>query len=185
MAAQSFVTPGVVVLAAGLLGATGCEPKNPKALETPPAAVLVSRPLERRVTDYQVFTARTEAKESVDLKARVTGHLSKILYKDGDNVKEGVVLFQIDDRPYKAALDQAKAGLAHAKASLDVANAAKAKAQAEYDIGLNVRKEQPGAISEQEIARRLGARDEAKANIDVATAAIGEAQAALELAQQN
>jgi RND family efflux transporter MFP subunit len=149
----------------------GCQPKNPPVVELPPAVVDVSQPLERTVTDYQVFTARTQAVQSVDLKARVTGYLTKIKFKDGDMVKEGETLFQIDDRPYKAALDQAKA-------ALEVAKAALVKTQADYDIGLKVQKDNPGAISEQEIVRRLGARDEAKGNID-------EAKASLETAQLN
>jgi RND family efflux transporter MFP subunit len=174
-----------IILAAGFLAAAGCDQKHPQAVGTPPALVLVSRPLERNVTDYQVFTARTQAVQSVDLKARVSGFLTKILFKDGADVKEGEILFQIDDRPYKASLDQANAALSHAKANLDLAKAALVKAQADYDIGLNVRKQEQSAISEQEIAKRLGARDEAKANIDVATAGIGQAQAALEMAQLN
>jgi multidrug efflux system membrane fusion protein len=181
-----MVKAGILVLAAGFLAAAGCDQKHPQAAETPPPVVLVSRPLERKdVTDYQVFTARTQAVESPDVKARVSGYLDKILVKDGADVKKGDILFQIDDRPYKAALDQAKATLSHAKASLGVAKAALVRAQADYDIGLNVQKQQKGAISDQEIVRRLGARDEAKANIDVAKASIGQAEATLEMAQQN
>jgi RND family efflux transporter MFP subunit len=175
-----------IILATGFLATAGCDQKHPQAAETPPTVVLVSRPVERKdVTDYQVFTARTQAVQSVDVKARVSGFLTKILGKDGDDVKEGEVLFQIDDRPYKAALDQAQATLSHAKASLDLAKAALVKAQAEYDIGLAVQKQEKGDISEQEVVKRLGARDEAKANIAVATASIGQAQAAVDLAQLN
>jgi RND family efflux transporter MFP subunit len=184
-----MVKAGILFLVAGFLAAAGCNPKHPQAAETPPPVVLVSQPIERKgkdaVTDYQVFTARTQAEQSVDVKARVSGFLTKILFKDGADVKEGDVLFQIDDRPFKAALDQAKATLTHAKASLDLAKAALVKAQAEYDIGLAVQKQDKSAISEQEIVKRQGARDEAKANIDVATASIGQAQAALDLAQLN
>jgi RND family efflux transporter MFP subunit len=189
MGVQSMLKAGILILAAGFLAAAGCNPKHPEAAETPPPVVLVSQPIERKgkdaVTDYQVFTARTQAEQSVDVKARVGGFLTKIIVKDGADVKEGDVLFQIDDRPYKAALDQAKATLTHAKASLDLANATLVKAQAEYDIGLNVQKQDKSAISEQEITKRKGARDEAKANIDVASASIGQAQAALDLAQLN
>jgi multidrug efflux system membrane fusion protein len=181
---QASCKSGVLVFAILVLAA-GCDEKKPKAAETPPPVVLVSRPLERNVTDYQVFTARTQDVQSVDVKARVSGFLTKILVKDGADVKEGDILFQIDDRPYKASLDQAKANVSHAKASLDLAKAALVKAQAEYDIGLNVQKNDKGAISDQEIVKRQGARDEAKANIDVATATIGQAQAALEMAQLN
>jgi RND family efflux transporter MFP subunit len=185
MAANSIVKLGILFLVAGALAAAGCDQKHPQAAETPPPLVLVSRPLERNVTDYQVFTARTQAVQSVDIKARVSGFLTKILLKDGAEVKDGDILFQIDDRPYKAALAQAQATLSRAKASLDVAQAALVKAQADYDIGLAVQKQQAGAISDQEMVRRLGARDEAKANIDVTKASIGQAQAALDMAQLN
>ena len=185
MATRSMVKAGILVLAAGSLAAAGCAQKHPQAAETPPPVVLVSRPLERNVTDYQVFTARTQAVQSVEVKARVSGFLTKVLVQDGADVKEGDVLFQIDDRPYKAALDQAKATLSRARASLDLAQATLVKAQADYDIGLAVRKQQPGAVSDQEIVRRLGSRDEAKANINVAAASIEQAQAALEVAQLN
>src|SRR6516162_3454662 len=178
MCARSMVEAGIPFLVVGFLAAAGCDEKHPQAAETPPPVVLVSQPLERKVTDYQVFTARTQAVQSVDVKARVSGFLTKILFKDGADVKEGDILFQIDNRPYRAALDQAKA-------TLDLAKAALVKAQADYDIGLAVQKQQTGAISDQEIVRRLGARDEAKANISEATASIGQAQAALEMAQLN
>jgi membrane fusion protein, multidrug efflux system len=155
------------------LAACGCEEKNPSAVATPPPIVQVSTPVERKgtnqVTDYQVFTARTEAVQSVDVKTRVTGYLTKILFKDGDDVKAGAVLFEIDDRPYKATLDQARAALEIAKASLT-------KTQAEYDIGLAVQKQEKGAISLQELTRRLGARDESRASVDKCKAELERAQ---------
>jgi RND family efflux transporter MFP subunit len=177
------------LLLAGLL--VGCDEKNPSPVGTPPPAVEVAVPIQREVTDYQIFTARTQAVQSVDVKARVTGYLNKIGFKDGDMVEEGkTVLFEIDDRPYKASLDQARAALAVAKDSLDVAEAglevAKAslvKAQADYDIGEKVRKDNPGAISEQELVRRRGARDEAKGGIDKAKASIEEAKSSIDKAQ--
>lgn len=163
---------GVRFAIAGLSLATmGCGEKHPPLASTAPPMVMVSQPIERVVTDYQVFTARTQAVQSVDVKARVTGYLTGILFKDGQNVQAGQVLFQIDDRPYKAALDQAKANLDFAKASL-------VKAQAEYNIGLSVQKQNPGAISQDEMTRRLGDRDEAAASV-------AQSQAALEQAQLN
>jgi RND family efflux transporter MFP subunit len=151
------------------LAGAGCDLKDPAVTATPPTAVQVSKPVERNVTDYQVFTARTEAVQSVDIKSRVTGYLTKILFKDGDEVKEGSVLFEIDNRPYKATLDQAKANLEIAKASL-------IKAQAEYDIGLAVQKQDKAAISVQELTKRLGGRDEASANVDKSKALLENAQ---------
>jgi RND family efflux transporter MFP subunit len=172
----------LLALAAGM---TGCDLKHPEPVATPPPVVKVARPVAQNVTDMQVFTARTQAVQSVELKARVTGYLTKICYKDGDVVREGDVLFQIDDRPYKAALDQSKGALDQARAALELNKATLVKAQAEYDIGLSVKKQDAGAISEQELTRRLGARDEAKASIDEAKASIERAKASLENAQLN
>jgi RND family efflux transporter MFP subunit len=129
----------------------------------------VARPVERLVTAYEVFTARTQAVQSVDVKARVTGYLMKIDFKDGDPVKEGQVLFEIDIRPYKAALDKAKA-------DLETARAAQVKAQAFYDIGLNVQKESASAISVQEIDKRRGQRDETVGQVKQALANLETAQ---------
>jgi RND family efflux transporter MFP subunit len=159
----------VFVAALVALALAGCEAKRPELVTPPPPVVMVATPVERMVTDYQLFTVRTEAVESVDIKARVTGYLKEILFKDGADVKAGDVLFKIDDRPYKAALDEAKANLAYAKAAL-------AEAEANYQIGINVRKANAAAISEQEINQRLGARDEAAASVQQAEASIESAQ---------
>jgi RND family efflux transporter MFP subunit len=181
---------GVLALAAAILAAAGCGEKHPNAVATPPPVVEVSQPVERTVTDYQVFTARTQAVQSVDIKARVTGYLVKFLFKDGDLVEKGNVLFEVDNRPYAANLDLAKADLKVAKAALDVANgglevakASLVKTQADYEIGVKVRKNDPGAISDQEITKRLGARDESRGNIDKAKASIVEAKAGIDKAK--
>jgi multidrug efflux pump subunit AcrA (membrane-fusion protein) len=190
--------PSILLLAALALAAAGCDDKHPAPVATPPPVVEVAVPVQRDVTDYQVFTARTQAVKSVDVKARVTGYLKDIKFKDGDLVEENkTVLFKIDDSTYKASLDEAKAALDVAKSSLDVAKSsldvakagldvAKAnlvKTQADYDIGLKVQKDNPGAISEQEITRRLGARDEAKGGIEKAKASIEQAKGGIEEAK--
>ncbi len=159
----------IPLLACAALTAAGCGAKHPPVVATPPTVVLVSQPIERNVTNYQVFTVRTQAVESVDVKARVTGYLTKIEFKDGDDVKEEEVLFQIDDRPYKASLDQAAANLEYAKASL-------IESQANYDIAAAVRKANAAAMSEQELNKRLGAKDEAAASVKQAEAALENAQ---------
>ncbi len=168
-AARISLSSSFFVLAALILSAVGCGDKHPAVVHLPPPVVEFALPIERTVTDYQVFTARTQAVQSVDLKARVLGYLTHINFKDGAMVKEGDVLFQIDDRPYKAALDQAKA-------SFDLAKAAIVKAQAEYDIALDVQKQDKGAISLAQVTSRLGSRDEAKANVEVAKASLENAQ---------
>lgn len=156
-------------LAAGMALAAGCDQKHPGAVQTPPPEVEVAVPIVRQVTDYEIFTARTQAVQSVDLKARVTGYLTKIDFQDGAIVKKDKVLFEIDNRPYKAALDKAKADLEFAQAAL-------VKNQADYDIGLAVQKQDKAAISVQEIEKRKGARDESIGQVDQAKAAIEMAQ---------
>jgi RND family efflux transporter MFP subunit len=158
-----------LVLAALALPALGCNDKNPAPVPTGAPVVQVAVPLQRIVTDYNVFIARTQAVNSVDVKPRVTGYLTKICFKDGVVVDENQVLFEIDDRPYKAALDRSKAELKYRKAAL-------VEAQAFYDIGVAVQKQEKGAISQQEITKRFGARDEAAAAIEVAEATLYNAQ---------
>jgi RND family efflux transporter MFP subunit len=181
---------GIFPLAAAVLAMVGCDQKHPQVAATPPPVVQVALPVERTVTDYQVFTARTQAVESVNITARVTGYLIKYSFKDGDLVEKGNILFEIDDGPYTANLDLAKSDLAVARAAvnvaeggLEVAKASLVKTQADYEIGLEVRKNNVGAISEQEITKRLGARDESKGNIDKAKASIVEAKSGVDKAK--
>lgn len=150
-------------------GLGGCEHKHPPVVATPPPIVQVSQPVARPVTDYQIFTARTQAVESVDIKARVTGFLTKIHFQDGGEVKKDQLLFEIDDRPYKASLDAAKAQLEYSQAAV-------VKNKADYDIGLAVQKQNKGAISEQELEKRRGAWEESKAGVDKARAGLENAQ---------
>ena len=74
-----------------------------------PTSVTVSYPVEREVTDYADFTARTAAVDSVEVRARVWGYLDKVNFKEGALVKKGDVLFEIDPRTYQAAVEQAQA----------------------------------------------------------------------------
>src|SRR5262249_9367116 len=67
------------------------------------------RPLHREVTDHADFTGQTEAIPSVEIRARVSGYLTRVAFVPGADVKKGQLLFEIDPAPYKAALDRAKA----------------------------------------------------------------------------
>ena len=77
----------------------GCPRRRRRAAPTP---VTVSYPVERDVTDYADFTARTAAVDSVEVRARVWGYLDKVNFKEGALVKKGDVLFEIDPRTYQA-----------------------------------------------------------------------------------
>src|SRR5271167_4610755 len=95
-----------------LLAALGCGDRNPSPVATPPPLVEVAHPLERIVTDYQMFTARTQAVQSVNVRPRATGYLVKLGFKDGDEVNQDQVLFEIDPRPYQDQLAIAKGNVA-------------------------------------------------------------------------
>src|SRR5438876_737241 len=98
--------------------ALGCEAKKPAAPPPKPEVVKVSQPVYDEVTDYEDFTGRTDAVFTVEVRARVTGYLDKVLFKDGDEVKQDDPLFEIDPRPYKAEYDRAEAALAQSEAHL-------------------------------------------------------------------
>src|SRR5262245_22024068 len=84
----------------------------------PPPAVLVAPAELRSMAKQAEFVGRAEALEKVDLRARVTGFLGPRLFKDGDDVKEGQVVFTIEKEPFEAAVDQRKAQLASSQARL-------------------------------------------------------------------
>jgi len=84
----------------------------------PPPAVLVHPAELRSMTKQAEFVGRAEALEKVDLRARVPGFLGPRLFKDGDDVKEGQVVFTIEKEPFETAVDQRKAQLASAQARL-------------------------------------------------------------------
>src|SRR5437899_1465716 len=85
--------------------------------------VPVARPVERAVAEYLEFAGRTQAVETIQIRARVSGYLLKVHFKEGDTVRKGDALFEIDPRPYQAQLDQALTQLAVSEASLKVAKA--------------------------------------------------------------
>ncbi len=111
----SLVSALMLGFALFAIGCTKSPPVYPAAASTP---VSVSHPVEREVTDYADFTARTAAVDSVEVRARVWGYLEKINFKEGSLVQKGDVLFEIDSRTYQAAVDQARALVVQAEAQL-------------------------------------------------------------------
>ena len=111
--AHCFTRVPLFVLAATLAGCS-----HPPAAPPPaPPTVTVSQPIQRNVTDYEEYTGRTAAVESVNIMAQVTGYLEKINFQDGEEVKKGAVLYKIDPRTYQAVLNQMTANLNQAKAA--------------------------------------------------------------------
>jgi multidrug efflux system membrane fusion protein len=131
--------------------------------EPPPPEVTVARPLSREVADYQEFTGRIEAAQSVELRARVTGYLLKTLAQEGGAVKKGDLLFEIDPRPYQALLDQVQAEVGLAKARLKLTETTFARLQATN-------------ATKPELDEARAAVDEAKARVTVSQAALARHQ---------
>lgn len=103
------------------IGLAGCSQAPPPAPPEIPK-VTVAHPEKRSLTDNVEFNGWLEPADTVDVRARVRGHIQKIHFTDGQMVKKGDLLFELDPRPFKAALDAAKAQLKIAEANYDLAS---------------------------------------------------------------
>jgi RND family efflux transporter MFP subunit len=154
--------------------ACGCDSRLPVA-ETPPPVVSVSQPLVREVVDQDDYDGRIAAGRGtnlgvLDLRARVRGYLVKVNFQDGQLVKEGDLLFEIDPRPYKATLDAAEAQKAAAEAALDLAKKEYARVRELVRSGAASREEMDVWTGKQGVAAadRLKAMAEVeKAQLDL------------------
>src|SRR5262249_35050417 len=165
-----YLTPSM--LFAGLsIALTGCTQTSSEQPPAAPVSVTVSYPVEREVTAYADFTARTAAIDSVDVRAHVWGYLDKVNFKEGAMVKKGDVLFELDPRPYQALLNQAKAKVTQDEAQLSYD-------EAEYQR--NVRLVSTGAISRSDMDKAAAARDVDVANIAADKAVVASRQLDLE-----
>ena len=128
MTSPSGRTPvvGAVVVAAIILAS--CRGPG-EAPSKPPPSVAVAHPVVQTVLEWDEYTARLAAIESVEVRPRVNGYLASIHFADGSIVKAGDLLFVIDPRPYEAVLARARADLALAEARLDLAQKDLARAQ--------------------------------------------------------
>jgi len=145
---------------------TGCS-KTTEAAPPPPPAVVVTQPIRRNVTIYADHIGTTQASESVEIRARVSGALEQMSFEPSRMVKAGDLLFVIEQLPYQAARDAAAADLASTKAQV---------ARAESDLERVSIAVKTDAVSKADV-------DLARANRDVAQAAVLSAEAALAQAE--
>ena len=96
----------------------GCDSQQAASSAPPPPPVTVARPLQKTITEWDEYTGRFTPLASVEVRARVSGFIDSIHFKDGQIVKQGDLLFVIDPRPYQLAVEQAKADVERAKARL-------------------------------------------------------------------
>src|SRR5258705_13386024 len=112
--------PGIAVALIGL-AATGCG-KRAAQTTPPPLVVSVVQPIAREVIEWDEYIGRLESPATVEIRARVSGYLDKVHFKEGKEVKKGDLLFTIDPRPYQAEYDRAEAEHQRAESQAELAN---------------------------------------------------------------
>ena len=158
-----------------LLGlVAGCGTNAPKAVEPPPPEVTVAAPLEQEVTDFLEYTGRTESPQVVQVRARVSGYLTKVHFSDGQEVKEGEPLFEIDERPFVNSVASAEGQLAEAEARLKTTTAELARTE---DL---VKK---GASTQRDLDIDVGSKAQAVAAIQTRQASVAQAKLDLEFSK--
>ena len=167
--ASPWMLGGFSLILAVCAGATGCSRSPAQPQKSPLPNVTASYPLQCEVTDYNDYTGRTAAIDTVQITPRVTGYLDKIEFKDGVDVVQGAVLYEIDPRPYQAQNDAAIAQLAESEANLQLANANNQR------FKLLARK-QPGAVTPQQLDQYQAQEEQAVAAVNVAKANLATAK---------
>jgi RND family efflux transporter MFP subunit len=161
----------ICILIAGAMAGCGTSaaPGPGSFAKTP--EVSVSAVISEKVTDYEDFPGRLEAVNSIDIRARVTGFLTKFNFKEGSIVKKGEVLFEIDNRPYKAELDRTQGIVLQMEGRLKRLQADFARAESLLPNN---------AISKEDYDKIVGDRTEAEGNLKVAKANLDTANLKLD-----
>ncbi|MFZ0351743.1 MAG: efflux RND transporter periplasmic adaptor subunit [Pseudolabrys sp.] len=140
----------------------------------PPPAVTVAKPIKRTVVDYDEYVGRFAAINSVEIRARVSGYLDKLHFKDGQVVKQGDLLFTIDKRPFQNTLDQARANLVQAQSNV-------AFTESDYTRGQQLVRDK--TITDQTFEQRAQAFRNAKASVSANEAAVRQAELDMEFTE--
>jgi RND family efflux transporter MFP subunit len=155
-----------------LFALAGCGDSGPQAPPGPP--VTVAKPVRREIVDMDEYVGRFLAVDMIEVRARVSGYLEQIHFKDGQIVQAGDLLFSIDKRPFQNTLDQAKGTLAQARANL---------AFTESDLVRAQRLVSDKTISEQVFEQRTQAKRNAEASVASNEAAVRQAELDLQFTE--
>jgi len=174
MTASHRAYPSQIIAMAARLGVAlalatlvaSCGQQQPQG-GPPPPAVTVTAPVTRTVTDFDEYVGRFVAVDSVEVRARVSGYLDGVHFKDGQIVKQGDLLFTIDKRPFENAAQQARANLAQAKSNL---------VYTEADLARGQQLVRDKTITEQTFEQRSQAFRNAQAAVSNAEAALRQAE---------
>jgi RND family efflux transporter MFP subunit len=168
----SRLAAALVLLALVLAGCGQSQP--PGGGPPPPPTVTVAKPIERGITDQDEYVGRFVAVDSVEVRARVSGYLDQIHFRDGQMVKQGDLLFTIDKRPFQNTVAQARGTLAQAKANL---------AFADGDLERAKQLVRDRTITEQTFDQRTQAQRSATASVAANEAAVRQAELDLEFTE--
>jgi RND family efflux transporter MFP subunit len=161
---------GLLALA---IGFSSCQqPATPPP--PPPPPVTIAKPIQKEIVEWDEYTGRTNAVDSVDVRPRVNGYIDNITFKAGDIVNKGDLLFVIDPRPYQAILDQANGQLRQAEAQQQLAEANFARAS---------KLRSTNVISKEEYDTNLAQKAQADAQRVAAEASVSAAQLNLDFTQ--
>ena len=163
-----LATPLLLALA---VAACGAGANAPEMQGPPPVGVNVAEVESRSITQWDDFSGRIEAVETVDLRPRVSGYLDAVHFEEGRKVSQGELLFTIDAREFKAAVDSQKANLTRAKTRVQLAEQELARSQKLIDAR---------AISQEELEQRRGEQQQALADVQAAQAQLARAELDLE-----
>jgi RND family efflux transporter MFP subunit len=158
-----------LILIANVLA--GCDSKSTSGSAPPPPTVTVSHPLQKSITEWDEYTGRFTALETVEIRARVSGFIDSVHFKEGQIVKKDDLLFVIDQRPYQIAVEQAKADIERAQAKLDIAT---------QDVNRATPLLQSQTLTEREFDTRKSVQRDAAGQLASANAALKQAELNLE-----
>ncbi len=166
--------PRKLLIGLGLVSLVGCGGGGPGEMEMPPTAVAIAEVIARDVTDWDEFSGRIEAVETVEIRPRVTGYLTKVHFTEGSMVEAGDLLFSIDDREYRAEATLTEADLARARTRLQVA---------EQEAARGEKLVEAKALSAEEQDRRTGELRQARADFESAKARLDRVSLDVEFTQ--
>lgn len=163
------------VIIASILGLAGCDKGQAEGEQAPPSPeVSIARVLSRPVQQWDEYTGRVRAIHTIELRARVSGYVQRVVYKEGQDVKQGDLMFLIDQRPYRIALANAQAQLDRARVAEQLAAMRDKNARLLMDAE---------AISREESDTRRTTHTQTAADIEAAEAVVANAKLQLEFTE--
>jgi RND family efflux transporter MFP subunit len=171
---QAVIVSGAVVLTISGLIMAGSDRQAQTQVGAPASGSGIAPPASATERQYVDFVGRTEAVQTIEVRPAVPGLLARVAFQEGQDVRQGELLFEVDPRPHQAALYQAKAELTHAQAEI---------AGAEADLARQRQLSKTASLSQAETDQAAARLAAAKATAEAAKAKLESAQLSLESAR--